>query len=147
MSRKYFENEEGVTLIELLAALILASIVVVLIMTTFSIGAKYNVSESKKVRLQQEANLVIATITNKHRAGECYNLDVNEYHKLFFQTCGGGTEDKSVTENLFEYRIDTNGFSGNPKKDDLILELTVIDPEKDYLTVTVNSTISRIKTE
>ena len=115
MSWKYCRNEKGVTLIELLAALILASVVAVIIMTTFSIGIKYNITESKKVRLQQEANLVIATITNKHRAGDCYNLSVTD-DKLFFQTCDGIVEG-SVTNNLYEYRIETNGFLGNPKKE------------------------------
>ena len=142
---KYIENQKGITLVELLAALLLASVVIVIIMTSFSIGIKHNASESKKVLLQQEANLILATITNKHRAGDCYNLTVKN-KKLFLLTCGGD-EDGSVTNNLFEYQINTHGFSGNPKKEDLTLELIVIDPENDHLNVIINSTISRIKTE
>lgn len=144
---KTIRNENGLTLIELLATILLSSMVVIILMTTFSIGIKYNISESKKVRLQQEANLVIATITNKHRDGECYSLD-KEGEKLFFYTCGDNkTKQESVTENLFKYEIDTNEFSGNPKKDDLEISLTVIDPVNEKLKVTINSTISRIKTD
>jgi type II secretory pathway pseudopilin PulG len=144
---KTIKNENGLTLIELLATILLSSMVIIILMTTLSIGIKYNVSESKKVRLQQEANLVIATITNKHRDGDCYILD-EEGEKLFFYKCDE-TKSKqgSVTENLFNYDINTNEFSGNPKKDDLEISLTVIDPVNEKLRVTINSTISRVKTD
>jgi uncharacterized protein YxeA len=120
--------------------------IIIILMTTLSIGIKYNISESKKVRLQQEANLIISTVTNKHRFGECYDLQENE-GGLFFYKCNSNVKNGSVTSNLYKYEINTNGFSGNPKKDDLELELTVIDPENEYLKVKVYSTISRIKTE
>ncbi|WP_269052297.1 hypothetical protein [Sporosarcina sp. G11-34] len=118
-------------------------------MTTISIGFKYNISESKKVRLQQEANLVIATITNKHRLGECYNLDEKD-KKLYFYKCDSDENmilEGSVTGNKFNYEVDTSEFSGYPKKDNLELKLIVIDPDNSNLKVEIQSTISRIKTD
>ncbi|PSL35204.1 hypothetical protein B0H99_108109 [Planomicrobium soli] len=119
-------------------------------MVSFSIGFKHNVSASDKVRMQQEANLVIAKITEKHRNGECYNLK-NENGKLFFISYKIGTATKCseiqsqtlVTESNYIYKIDAHGFKGNPKKCDLNLKLIV---SKDKAVVEIDTTISRIKT-
>lgn len=151
MGFKWLKNEEGVTLLELIAALLLASLVVGILMTSFSIGAKHNVSASDTLRIQQEANLVIAKISAKHRSGECYNLKETA-GKLFFVAYKTGTaipcseelSVEAVTDNVYGYRINTNGFSGNPKKCDLKLELAVNSGTRE---VVLNSTISRIKTE
>jgi prepilin-type N-terminal cleavage/methylation domain-containing protein len=68
-------NEKGVTLIELLAALALVSIIAVLAMTTFNIGVKYNVTETKKTTMQQESNLIVSTLMNVHRTEKCYEIE------------------------------------------------------------------------
>ncbi|MDN3449119.1 prepilin-type N-terminal cleavage/methylation domain-containing protein [Planococcus sp. APC 3906] len=148
---KLINNERGVTLLELIAALLLASLVVGILMTSFSIGAKHNVSASDTLRVQQEANLVIAKISAKHRSGECYNLKETG-GKLFFVSYKTGTaipcsEEltvEAVSDSSYEYKVNTNGFLGNPKKCDLKLELTVKSGTRE---VVLNSTISRIKTE
>lgn len=120
-------------------------------MTAFSIGAKHNVSASDTVRLQQEANLIIAKISAKHRTGECYNIKETS-GKLYFVSYKPGTAipcseeltKSAITDNLYEYKVETNEFLGNPKKCDLKLELTVKSGTRE---VVLNSTISRIKTE
>lgn len=68
-------NEKGITLVELLVALALVSIVAVLAMTTFNIGVKYNVTESAKTTMQQESNLIVSTLMNIHRTEKCYEID------------------------------------------------------------------------
>lgn len=150
INNKFIHNERGVTLLELIAALLLASLVVGILMTSFSIGAKHNISASDTVRLQQEANLVIAKISAKHRSGECYNIKETG-GKLFFVSYKHGTAipcskeltTSAITDNLYEYKVKTNGFLGNPKKCDLKLELTV---SKGTRNIVLNSTITRIKT-
>jgi prepilin-type N-terminal cleavage/methylation domain-containing protein len=67
-------NEKGITLVELLAALALVSIVAVLAMTTFNIGVKYNVTETTKTKMQQESNLIVSTLMNVHRTEKCYKI-------------------------------------------------------------------------
>jgi len=70
------ENSKGVSLVELLAALALVSLVAVLIMTTLSIGIKKSVVENDKLRIQQEANILVSKILADHRLGEPYCLAV-----------------------------------------------------------------------
>ncbi|MFC7364703.1 MULTISPECIES: prepilin-type N-terminal cleavage/methylation domain-containing protein [Bhargavaea] len=68
------KNEKGLTLTELLAVLVLASLVLTITMTAFGIGAKYQAAETEKVKLQQEMNLLITQLTHAHRSGACYEL-------------------------------------------------------------------------
>lgn len=74
MMRKIRE-EKGMTLVELIAALALAGMLVVIIMTTFSIGTRYQSLETNNLAMQQEMNLLITTVTQIHRSGECYSLN------------------------------------------------------------------------
>lgn len=68
-------NEKGVTLVELLVALALVSVIAVLAMTTFNIGVKYNIVESTKTSMQQESNLIVNTLMNIHRTEKCYKIE------------------------------------------------------------------------
>ena len=147
---KQLKNESGISLLELIAALLIASILVVILMTTFSVGMKHNVSATDQLRLQQEANLVIAKITAKHQSGECYNLDNSDeqiYFILFEQdeefNCTIETERTLISNDFYRYSVDTNGFSNDPKKCDMKLELTIMEGNQQ---LTINSAISRIKT-
>ncbi|MFC6039727.1 PilW family protein [Paenisporosarcina macmurdoensis] len=71
---KYMNNQKGLSLVELMAALALVSIVAVLIMTTLTLGIKKSVAENDKVRVQQEANILVAKLLNNHREGDLYCL-------------------------------------------------------------------------
>lgn len=67
-------NDKGLTLLEVLASLVLVSLVVALAMTTFNIGVKYNVIETTKTKMQQESNLIVSTLMNVHRTENCYKI-------------------------------------------------------------------------
>jgi len=58
------KNESGVTLVELLAVLVLISIVTAIIWNTVFISMRHNTTETKKLRLQQEANYELPKFTN-----------------------------------------------------------------------------------
>jgi len=80
------KNQNGVTLVELIAALALVTMVAVLIMTTLSIGIKRSMIENDKTRVQQEANLVVAKVLNKHREGDLYCLSVQSGNLILGNT-------------------------------------------------------------
>ena len=60
------KNEKGITLIELLAALVLFGIIAVLIWSFFFRAINFNDREVTKNQLQQEANLIVNTIQQLH---------------------------------------------------------------------------------
>ena len=76
--KQLISNQKGISLIELIAALALVSLVSLLIMTTLSIGIKRSIIENDKVRIQQEANIVVSKLLNNHRNGEKYCLKLSE---------------------------------------------------------------------
>src|SRR5690606_10687981 len=60
------KNENGITLVELLAVLAITGIIVVAIMSVFSTGANSSERTASKQELQQEANLVVEKIRNNY---------------------------------------------------------------------------------
>ncbi|MBD7983021.1 prepilin-type N-terminal cleavage/methylation domain-containing protein [Sporosarcina sp. Sa2YVA2] len=71
-------KERGMTLVEVLVTLLLSSLIIVLISTTIMISMKYNIAESKKTQMQQEANYIITDIQRIHRQYSCYEIIENE---------------------------------------------------------------------
>ncbi|BAQ11593.1 hypothetical protein OXB_3124 [Bacillus sp. OxB-1] len=137
-------NEKGITLVELLASLALLSMVVILIWTTFFITARYNIAETTKLQLQQEANYILTTIQQQHRYKECYNLKV-EGQRLVLEDCDTG--DRELVSSGFDYTLNPEEIDNiNPDDEDLHFILSVKDPkEGSKLKVKVETTISRYR--
>ncbi|MEK5069477.1 PilW family protein [Sporosarcina sp. FSL K6-1508] len=141
------KNEKGVTLIELLAVLVLVTMVGTLIMTTFFIANRFNVTETKKMKMQQEANYIITAVLQKHRTvDECYNLNVSDTgEKIIFSICDEPGTEVIIAEN-FKYKLSELENRVRPKDGDLSTTLTVSDPENENLSVSVNTIFQRYKT-
>ncbi len=138
------KNEKGVTLIELLAVLVLVSMVATIILTTFFIATKYNINETKKLKMQQEANFIITAILQKHRTTEeCYNLDIIEGgKKLVFIDCEEPDLEVVIGES-FKYELTSASNEVYPKQADLKTTLTVSDSENPKLFVSVDTIFKR----
>lgn len=155
-------NQKGITLVEVLAALTLVSIVVTIAWTALSIGMKHTAAETSKTQLQQEANLVVTKLTNEHRKNDTYQLrfvsgvleikTCNEEEDLSI-TC---SEFSSLMENNYVYNGTINGvafISWNPdnevlpKEEHVEFQLTVKDPVKQSRAVTIKTTLTRILTD
>lgn len=155
-------NQKGITLVELIAALALVSIIAAIAWTALSIGFKHTASETNKTQLQQEANLIVATITNEHRRNDYYYLRMNA-GTLEINTCNGSSVTAlncegftSLMANHYVYTGTINGvdFMGwdpaqiiDPKKKHLDLSLNVTDPANPARSVKVETTLTRILTE
>ena len=71
------KNQKGITLVEVLAALSILLIISSVIYGVL-INSKKNYNNiSEKVNLNQEANLILATIKNYHQKESLHSLDVN----------------------------------------------------------------------
>lgn len=144
------KNEKGVTLLELLAVLVLTSLILTLIITTFVVFSNYNVTQTKKLRMQQEANYIISLILQTHRTAEAYELMIPSVDKLIIKECEN--EDpvcigpESIIGNQFNYSLSINPGKINPKKTDFETTLIITDPQNDKLQVEIKTRFTRYKT-
>lgn len=134
----FLKNEKGITMVELLAALALVSMVSVLIMTTLGIGFKHSIAETNKTSTQQEANLIISKLLNNHRKGECYFIkeEINVI-KVAPISCESATVPasnlfKPVSNPQFAVSLISPSQKINPKKEDYSLKAQVAYKKAEY---------------
>lgn len=153
-------NDKGMTLVELLAALALVSTIAVIAWTTLTIGFKHTTVENNKTHLQQDANLIITSLSNAHRRNDAYSLKF-ENGQLMIQPCPDITTCDPLTdpyEQVIEKNYDFNGtvingilYNGGsfapipvePKKKNTQLTLSIKELNN---SVTIETTLSRIIT-
>lgn len=155
-------NQRGITLVELVAALALISIIAVTAWTTLTIGMKHGAAETSKTMLQQDANLVISKLSAAHRMNDYYYLQFVGGN-LEIKTCNDnpvtgvvdcGTFNR-LSESTYHYSGSINGtdFAAwnsttliEPKKQHVNFILNVADPVKTARAVNVNTSLTRIIT-
>ncbi|MCM3637272.1 prepilin-type N-terminal cleavage/methylation domain-containing protein [Sporosarcina luteola] len=149
------KEENGMSLVEVLATLVLVSLVIALVWTTVLISMKYNFVETKNLRWQQEANRVITEIQQYHRSCDTYDLTAT-HQEIKIEHCmvngvDQGTkqiaydfyyeiyvdEDLDTKENKL-YSIDAKGY-----KSSFDLTLIVRDSVKESPKLTIDTKISR----
>ncbi|MHA6251454.1 PilW family protein [Oceanobacillus sp. CAU 1775] len=74
------KNEKGITLVELLAALVISLFVAGIVYSVVIFSMNYNKVETTKTSLQQEANYIITELQRIHRHNPSYILIVNSNH-------------------------------------------------------------------
>ncbi|WP_186668523.1 PilW family protein [Sporosarcina sp. BP05] len=155
------KNEDGMTLVEVLATLLLMTLITGIIWTTLSIATKFNVSETSALRLQQEANYIIAELQQVHRHCYSYRLTIIR-DEVKVAECKNDTETSipkydGVISGKYKYRFEDSGESPyinklyiSPKDNLELFDFVVIDPvkrNKEEKAVKVPTTISRYLTD
>ena len=153
-------NQKGITLVEVLAALLLVSVIAVVAWTTLTIGFKHAAVETEKTEIQQDANLIISTLTGVHRRSASYSL-IFEANKLKINSC---TDAVTCRDTVIEESYDFTGTMVNnvlvdsydgspdvfsnlePKKNHTTLKLVLTDLNNPKNTLTVETTLTRILT-
>ncbi|WP_040286350.1 MULTISPECIES: prepilin-type N-terminal cleavage/methylation domain-containing protein [Sporosarcina] len=144
---KTHKDESGVTLVELLAVLVLISLVTGIIWTAINISVRHSAVETTKLQLQQDANLIITRLQQEHRTRTCYRLTV-ESSEVSISNCEGQDSFKLVLGNSYRYSSSAVKSEYVPKKNNVDnFTLTVQDPENRNLAVDVTTSITRYKTE
>jgi len=155
---KLINNEKGITLVELIAAVALVTIVAVLIMTTLSIGIQHSVVEGEKTRIQQDANLIIAKLLDIHQKGDCYKLEITPEKDLVVLTYKDSTPQqcgheytKSGPINSQNYDISavnpSLGFEKiNPHSQNHQIGIVLTLNSRRSITYGITTTLSRYKT-
>jgi len=144
-------QQSGMTLVEVLAVLLLTALVIMLIWTTVLTSMKYNITETKKLRMQQEANYIITELQQIHRKCDTYRLEERN-GGIWMTDCTGTVpqSDKKIgSENDFI-------ISGLPTEQEIKakttdssmdVNLVIADPVKNKLEVSVSTVITRYKVE
>lgn len=150
-------NQRGITLVELIGALALVSIIAIIAWTALSIGLQHTALETGKTKLQQEANTMVAKLSAEHRRSEQYYLRFQE-GQLQISSCTSTiscTDFQDVSDKAYAIsgsvdNIDFTDLDGSepiePKKAHVDLYLEVADPLKASNSVSVNTTLTRILT-
>ncbi|NYF25031.1 type II secretion system protein J [Sporosarcina sp. JAI121] len=142
-------DERGITLVELLATIVLVSIVMVLIWNTISISMKYNLAETKKLHLQQEANYIITEIQRIHRQCDSYQLTITGSEVSMKKCVGGNQIPDEIVSNIYHYialpEYKEEVIEAKIYDSTIDLKLTVQDIQNKKLKVEVQTTISRYK--
>ncbi|WP_303971299.1 type II secretion system protein J [Sporosarcina ureae] len=147
-------NQQGMTLVELLAALFLVSLVSVVIWTTLAVSTRLNTTEISKLRLQQETNYIATEAQRLHR--HCYSYEfVVTPQQVEVQNCqtSTGSEKTYIISTKFLYYTDENELNDvetryyvNTKTENLtVLRLWLADPENPKLKVSIPLELSRYK--
>ncbi|SOC38280.1 hypothetical protein [Ureibacillus acetophenoni] len=88
------KNQNGVSLVEILATFILVSIVGLLAWNIFFQGTNYSKNAMTKNQMYQEANVIISTLTKIHQKNQEYTISssdctievLNSGHNKIFET-------------------------------------------------------------
>ncbi|WP_153732688.1 PulJ/GspJ family protein [Sporosarcina obsidiansis] len=117
-------NEGGMTLIEVLATLVLLSLISGIIWSAILISTKFNIAENSTLHLQQESNYIIAELQRIHRKCDSYTIAITK-NAIEVSEC---KNDK--LENLPEYiGVISQGYEYGP-------EITeIVTPAKDDLRI------------
>ena len=107
-------NQKGASLIELIATLALVASVAVIAWTALTIGIQHNAIEMSKTQLQQETNLLITTMSNKHRKSDSYFLRTHN-GQLQIKTCSSAECFENEFSNIIEKELIYCGIFNNRK--------------------------------
>lgn len=150
-------DQKGITLVELLAGLVLISLVAGIAWTALSIGFQHTAVETNKTNMQQDANLIIATLTSEHRRNDEYRLTFDANEQLVIKTCEDITPCPAsavytpVIEKNYDYKgtiINDREYTGSSFSE------VIVEPKKNHTdlvlvldnTVTVKTILTRIIT-
>lgn len=141
------KNERGLTVIEVLATLTILSIIGVVIWNAFFQGYNYSQTAVSKNSMQQEANLIITSLTRIHQTSTEYTIS-NPNKTIEVNSSNGHTI--KFENSQMEYTIDLKGHLTTVKpttvEADKRIDITITINDKNDASnqVVVEATLSRL---
>jgi hypothetical protein len=143
-------RENGLTLVEVLATIILLSLVGIIIWSIFFQGYTFSQRAISKNLMHQETNLLIANLTNIHRTTEYYEIS-NTESDCKIEVKYVSKDETSVKTETFSHPNMCFKFENEvtnpvePNKINLQLELTTTDKYVPDNKVTIDTFLYRVK--
>jgi len=139
------KNERGLTLVEVLATLIIFTLIFILAWSIFFQGTNYTKKAVSKNQLQQEVNVIISSLNSIHKRSTEYAATINSCSFSIQYTAQGVTK-KEVFENS-QMCIKLSNFTSPvvPKTTDVEIELVIEENDNPNNKVHINTLLSRLK--
>jgi prepilin-type N-terminal cleavage/methylation domain-containing protein len=143
-------NERGLTLTELLVTLAILSFTGILVWSVFFQGYQYSQKAVTKNLLQQEANILIANLTNIHQTSRLYEL-INQPCELKVLVTNrdkatGLDSQQTLVFNNPQMCIESNYYgSVDPYLFDIELEIALKDKQNSSNSLAVETLLYRLK--
>ncbi|AQQ52885.1 hypothetical protein [Planococcus lenghuensis] len=153
-------DEKGITLVELLGALMLVALIAVTAWTTLSIGFKHTDMETTKTQLQQDANLIITSLSNTHRLNSTYTVTF-ENNRIKVDSCKApGNCATETIDKEYDFTgtvinattVDSHDSVADiianiePEKTHTDLTLVITDLQNPKRTLSIKTTLTRVLT-
>ncbi|WNS74472.1 prepilin-type N-terminal cleavage/methylation domain-containing protein [Bacillus sp. DTU_2020_1000418_1_SI_GHA_SEK_038] len=123
------QNQNGLTLIELLAIISILSIVGVIIWSVFFQGVKYSNNAVTRNQMQQEANIITTKLKEIHLTSEKYSIVSNNGIIAVTYDDKNGTSQEVIFENSNLEFSSTSINNRIPKETDTRFTLIVTDKD------------------
>jgi prepilin-type N-terminal cleavage/methylation domain-containing protein len=143
-------DEQGFTLIEVLATLSILSFVGIIIWNVFFQGYQYSQNASSKNSMIQETNIIITNLSKIHQTSDEYEIKSSNSNCGITITYKKGISQETLAfdhpQLCFSF-VFKNSISGiiNPKLTDVPLTVTASDKKNPNNKISIDSTLYRMK--
>lgn len=143
-------NEQGISLVEVLATLTILSIVGVLIWQVFFQGYKYSNDAVTKNTLTQEANVIVLKLTRIHQSNEEYTIKSSNGIIEFLDSNNNQITQYSSSKFTYsallnDYEVNSQLVHPSDKTQNLNIEIRVTDKNNPSNKVSVKTLLYRLK--
>jgi type II secretory pathway component PulJ len=140
-------NERGITLVEILGAITILSILGVIVWNVFLQVYKYSQTVVSKNLMQQEANIIITNLTRIHQIEDSYEISsVPETGGVKVDIPNKDNPEKTVTFDHDQLLIEFSYYGQvNPKQEDKNIKITITDKYPTTNKIEVETFLYRLK--
>lgn len=140
------KNQRGITLVEVLATIILISIISFLTWNIFFQGKNYTEKSISKSQMQQEANIILSRLSKIHQSSDTYEVNIQKCSFTIKYTVNGTTKNESFNNSRLCIKLTNIPNIINPKTVNAIdFNLNIVDIKKPDNNILVNSYLYRLK--
>lgn len=150
---KPLKQQKGVSLVEVLATIIILSIVMTIIGRTLSSGLFFSDKAEKDAKIQQQTNYIVAVLKETHENGKPYDITVDTVIHIAQSgsTTSIGTEqflyeisELDDANNVINTATSTNTIHINPSNNNFHVQIKLTSVENSNITYTVTTILSRM---
>lgn len=143
---KMVKNQRGITLVEVLAAIILIAIISFLAWNIFFQGKNYTEKSISKSQMQQEANIILSRLSKIHQSSDTYEVNIQTCSFTIKYTVSGTTKNEPFNNSKLCITLTNIPNIVDPKTINAInFNLKIEDINKSNNHISVNSYLYRLK--